>query len=159
MRRLRSRLAEARGTALVEAALITPLLLFLTLSIVDFGAMFYCYLALENGVAQASRFAVTGSVMNDPMNPGNPLSRTDSIKSAMRQATPTLTIPDTEFTFSHLPAGGGAWVGGTGGPGEIEKVTVNHPWTFMTPLIRPFFAGGTLNIQVESSMVNEKRFN
>ena len=29
----------------------------------------------------------------------------------------------------------------------------------MTPLIRPFFAGGTLNIQVESSMVNEKRFN
>ena len=102
MRRLRSRLAEARGTALVEAALITPLLLFLTLSIVDFGAMFYCYLALENGVSQASRFAVTGNVLNDPNNPGNPLSRTDSIKAAMRQATPTLTIPDAAFSFNHM---------------------------------------------------------
>src|SRR5439155_13198606 len=47
MRHLRLRLRDARGTSLVEAALITPLLLFLTLSIVDFGALFYCYLALE----------------------------------------------------------------------------------------------------------------
>ena len=111
MRRLRSRLAEARGTALVEAALITPLLLFLTLSIVDFGAMFYCYLALENGVSQASRFAVTGNVLNDPNNPGNPLSRTDSIKAAMRQATPTLTIPDAAFSFNHMAQGGNVWHG------------------------------------------------
>ena len=74
----------------------------------------------------------------------------------MRQATPTLTIPDAAFTFSHLPAGGGSWVGGTGGPGEIEKVTVNYTWTFMTPLIRPFFPGGKLNMQVESSMKNEE---
>jgi hypothetical protein len=29
-------------------------------SIVDFGALFYCYLGLENGVSQATRFAVTG---------------------------------------------------------------------------------------------------
>ena len=29
----------------------------------------------------------------------------------------------------------------------------------MTPLIRPFFTGGQLNIQVESSMKNEERFN
>ena len=44
----------------------------------------------------------------------------------MRQATPTLTIPDGAFTFSHLPAGGSACVGGTGGPSDIEKVTVNY---------------------------------
>jgi hypothetical protein len=158
-RRLFARLRDTSGGSLVEAALITPLLLLLTFGIMEFATMFYVYLALENGVSQATRYGVTGNLKDDPLNPGTPLNRVDSIRLAMRQATPTLTIPDAEFTFSHLPAGGGAWVGGTGGPGEIEKVTVNHPWTFMTPLIRPFFTGGTLNIQVESSMVNEKRFN
>src|SRR5205823_2736462 len=88
----RSRLRDARGTSLVEAALIAPLLIFLTISIVDFGLMFYAHLALENGISQATRFAVTGNLKDDPANPGNALSRTDSIKLAMRQATPTLTI-------------------------------------------------------------------
>jgi hypothetical protein len=28
----------------------------------------------------------------------------------------------------------------------------------MTPLIRPFFTGGQINVRVESSMKNERRF-
>ena len=47
----------------------------------------------------------------------------------MRQATPTLTIPDGAFTFSTCRVGGSAWVGGTGGPDDIEKVTVDYTWT------------------------------
>ena len=35
-------LRDTAGTSIVEAAIITPLLLLLTLSIVDFGALFYC---------------------------------------------------------------------------------------------------------------------
>ena len=158
-RRLFSRLRDTSGGSLVEAALITPLLLLLTFGIMEFAAMFYVYLALENGVAQATRYGVTGNLKDDPMNPGTALNRTESMKLAMRQATPTLTIPDGEFSFSHLAAGGGSWVGGAGGPGEIEKVTVTHTWTFMTPLIRPFFTGGQLVIQVDSAMKNEARFN
>ena len=41
---------------------MTPLLLLLTFSIVDFAALFYVYLALENGASQATRYAVTGQV-------------------------------------------------------------------------------------------------
>lgn len=158
-RRLFTRLRGTGGTSLIEAALITPLLLLLTFGIVDFASMFYVYLALENGVSQATRFAVTGNVKNDPMNPGTPLSRMDSIKLAMRQATPTLTIADSAFTFANLPVGSASWASGIGAPGSIEKVTVNYTWTFLTPLIRPFFPGGQLNIQVESSMKDEPRFN
>jgi len=158
-RRLFTRLRGTRGTSLIEAALITPLLLLLTFGIVDFASMFYVYLALENGVSQATRFAVTGNTKDDPMNPGTPLSRVDSMKLAMRQATPTLTIPDAEFSFSHMSPGGASWISGVGAAGDIEKVTVTHPWTFLTPLIRPFFSGGQLIIQVESSMKDEPRFN
>jgi Flp pilus assembly protein TadG len=153
------RLRDTAGTSIVEAAIITPLLLLLTFSIADFGAMFYVYLELENGVAQASRYGVTGNLMNDPSSPGNQLSRADSIKTAMRQATPTLTLQDSAFSFSFMPPGGTSWSSGTGGPGDIGKVTVDYNWTLMTPLLRPFFPpNGQFHITVASAMKNEARF-
>jgi hypothetical protein len=157
--RLFRRLRDTRGQSLIEAALITPLLLLLTFGIIDFASMFYVYLALENGVSQATRFAVTGNLQDDPDTPGAKLDRVNSIKLTMRRATPTLTIPDNYFTFNHLPVGGAAWLPGVGGAGEIEKVTVNYPFTFLTPLIGPLFTGGKLNMQVDSSMKNEVKFN
>ena len=157
-RRVFRRLGDASGNTLLEAAIITPLLLLLTFSIVDFASLFYVYLALENGVSQATRYGVTGNLMDDPANPGSQLSRADSIKTAMRQATPSLTIADSAFTFSHLALGGNAWIGGTGGPSDIDKVTVDYTWTFLTPVLRPFFTNGQIHFTVESAMKNESRF-
>jgi len=154
-RGLAVRLRDTTGTSIVEAAIITPLLLLLTLSIVDFGALFYVYLALENGVSQATRYGVTGNVMDDPLHPGTSLSRDDSIKLTMRQATPTLTIPDGAFTFSHMPPGAGAWTGGSGGPNELAKVSVGYTWRFINPMLWPFFPGGQITLNVESAMKNE----
>jgi Flp pilus assembly protein TadG len=145
------RLSDSDGTNMLEAAILTPLLLLLTLAIVDFSAILYVDLALENGVSQATRFGVTGATSGG-------LSRTDSIKAAMRTATPTLTIGDEAFAFSHIPAGGGAFVGGTGGPDAIERVTVTYTWTLLTPLLRPFFTGGQVTMQVASTMKNEGKF-
>jgi hypothetical protein len=147
-----------RGATLVEAAIITPLLLLLTFSVFDFGGLFYAYLALENGVSQATRYAITGNQMDDPSNPGSQLSRPDTIMAAMREATPTLTIPDSAFTFQHMPIGGSSWIGGVGGPNDIERVTVTYNWQLMTPLLRPFFPGGQFQITVDSVMKNEGRF-
>ncbi len=146
-----------RGDNLIEAAILTPLLLLLTFAIVDFSSILYVDLALENGVSQATRFGVTGASMVDPVS-GAGLSRTDSIKTAMRQATPSLTIGDDAFAFAHIPAGGAGWVGGTGGPDAIERVTVTYTWTPFTPLIRPFFTNGQVTLRVSSTMKNEGRF-
>src|SRR2546428_10674095 len=150
-RRLVRRLGDATGSNMVEAALLMPLLLLLTFGVVDFAMLFSTYLALENGVGQASRYAVTG-------NQAVGLSREASIIMAMRQATPTLTIADQAFTFSHMAAGGNAWVGGSGGPGEIGRVRVDYTFTFLTPLIRPFFTNGRITLAVESAMKNELKF-
>jgi hypothetical protein len=157
-RSLFARVRDTRATNLLEAAVITPLLIVLTFGIVDFASLFYVYLALENGVAQASRYGVTGNQMADPANPSQNLSRQDSIKTAMRQATPTLTLADTAFTFSHMPVGGSSWVGGPGGPGEIDRVTIDYNWDILTPIMRPFFPGGQIHFTVDSSMKNEGRF-
>jgi len=142
---------EDRGATLVEAAIMTPLLLLLTFAIVDFAGLFYVYLALENGASQATRYAVTGQLVTGQ-------TREDSIKIAMRQATPTLTIPDSMFSFSHMRPGTTVWASGTGGEGDIGRLTITYPWNLMTPLIRPFFTNGQLVIRVESAMKNERRF-
>jgi Flp pilus assembly protein TadG len=149
LRRFVQRARCSRGATLVEAAIITPLLLLLTFSIVDFGSVFYVYLALENGVSQATRYAVTGNQVTG-------MTREESIRQAMRQATPTLTLADTDFSFSHLPAGSSTWAGGSGGPSDIGRVTINYNWTLLTPLIRPFFPNGQINVRVESAMKNER---
>ena len=49
-------------------------------------------------------------------------------------------------------------VRGTGGEGDIGRLTITYPWNLMTPLIRPFFTNGQLVIRVESAMKNERRF-
>jgi Flp pilus assembly protein TadG len=147
-RRLFARLRNRDGATMVEAAFITPLLLLLTFSIVEFASILYCHLALQNGAAQATRFAVTGNV-------NGTMSRVDSIKSAFRSATPTLTVPDSGFTFSHLPVKGTAFVPGTGMPDEVERLTVSYTWQLFTPLLRPFFTNGEIRLQAESTMRNE----
>jgi Flp pilus assembly protein TadG len=154
MRNLR-RLGDSKGANLVEAAIITPLLLLLTFSIVDCAAMFYCYLALEHGVSQATRYAITGQQASSG---GSPIGREASIKAAMRDATPTLSIPDSAFQFSFMPMNGSGWASGLGGANDVGRVTVTYTWNFMTPLIRPFFSNGQINLRVQSTMKNETVF-
>jgi len=157
--RVLKRLGDAKGTSLIEAALITPLFLVLTFSIADFGTLFYTYLALENGVSLASRYGVTGQTMTNPLT-GMPLNHQESLKLAMRQGTPTLTIPDSAFTFAHRAPGGGVWLAGPGGPGELERVSVNYTYTTFTPwLVGLFFPpNGTIDLRVDSAMKNEGVF-
>ena len=152
------RLADTTGTNLMEAALITPLLLILTFGIVDFAGMFYVWVALENGVSVATRYAITGNQMDDPNNPGSKLSHDASIMTAMRDATPTITINDADFTFTHLAPGGSTWQGGSGGPNDVGKVTVQHTWTPLTPILAPFLTNGQLTVRVDSAMKNEAKF-
>ena len=147
-RRLRRLVHDRSGATLLEAAIVTPLLLLLTFAICDFSTLLFVYLALENGVTQATRAGITG----------NQGAREAALMQAMRDATPALSIPDGAFTFSHLSPGASGWTGGAGGPDDIDKMTVDYSWTLMTPLLRPLFPGGALHIRVESARKNEWRF-
>jgi Flp pilus assembly protein TadG len=146
--RVFERLRNSEGANLLEAAIITPLLVLLTFAIVDFSALIFVHVALQNGVNQASRFGVTGNLTGA-------LSREDSIKLAMTQNTP-LTIDPAAISFQHLS--GGLWVNGAGAPGDIEKVAVDYNWQIMTPLISPLFTGGQISFHVESAMKDESLF-
>jgi Flp pilus assembly protein TadG len=134
---------------MVEAAIIIPLLLLASFAVMEFGVLFYVNLALENGVSQAVRYGITGGTMNG-------MTREASIQAIMRSETPTLTIDDSAFHFSHLV--GGNWVNGMGGAGSVEKLTVTYNHQVL--VLRPLFGGASqVTLQVESTMKSEDRFN
>jgi Flp pilus assembly protein TadG len=157
LKRLRT-LRDCDGNSMIEAAMVTPLLLILTFGIIDFASMFYTYLALEHGVSQATRFAITGAEMDDPDNPGTPLPREAAIRIALENAMPTIDINQVSISYSHMTPGSSSWTGGAGGPGDIGKVSVAYTWTPLTPILTPLLTNGQLSVQVESAMKNESRW-
>jgi TadE-like protein len=140
------RFRRTDGANLVEAALILPPILFVIFGLMEFAGILYAKMALQNGVSQASRFAITRSVL-----PGK--TRKQSIIETLQRETPTLTIDPNTVSFHHLE--GGAWVPDEGPADSIERLTVVYEWDFMTPFVDKFFPSETFTITVESAMKNE----
>jgi hypothetical protein len=144
-----------KGQSLIEAAIILPLLLFLVFAIVDFGVLFYVYQSMENGISEATRYGITGQQKPDPQNPGNYLSREESIKVVMREFNPSIVLNNSAFTFEHRELTGTTWDPGSGRPTDICRVTVNYSWRPIVPLISALFANGQVPLRVASTMKNE----
>jgi Flp pilus assembly protein TadG len=138
-----------RGSALVEAAIVLPLLLLLLVSILEFGRLFYTKITVESAVRQATRFAVTGNRKADPNDPNKDLARAEAIKQYVVEHAPSVKIERTKIILD--PADGG-------GPGDVVKVRVEHRFEFVTPLIANFFDGGEYNFSYTATMKNEPKF-
>ena len=157
---LKKFLRDCGGNNLLEAAMVTPLLLLLTFGIVDFATMFYVYVSMESGVSQATRFVVTGATKDDPDNPGTPMSAEGSIVAAMKDAVSTLDVDSMNFSFSHMAPGSTTWASGAGGPGDISKVTVEYSWKPLTPILGKLLSdsNGRMSMKVESAMKLEPKW-
>jgi Flp pilus assembly protein TadG len=140
-----ARLRGRRGTALVEMAIVFPLLMLLVCGILDFSLMFRSRLTIQHAVREAVRFAVTGNTLNDPQS-GTPMARVDAIKSKIIQNAVALDVDVNNITVT--PANGG-------GPGDVVTVSAAFSYEFATPLIKPIFPGGRYDFTVRSSMKNE----
>ena len=121
--------------------------------IFDFSLLFYAYQSMEYGISQATRYGITGQQRADPLSPGNYLTRDESIKLVMRESNPLIVLGDSSFTFEHLS--GATWTAGSGGSGEIARVTITYNWRPITPLIGALFTGGEIPLRVSSTMKNE----
>ena len=112
MRRL-----DERGQALVELALVLPILLLVLMGIVDFGRVFHGHLAVTSASRQAAREASLGrtdaEIMTAARNAASPL--------APEQIVVTVTP-----AFSARQAG------------TSIEVTVTYSLEIITPLIQPF---------------------
>jgi Flp pilus assembly protein TadG len=143
-----ARLAKSeRGTALLETALVLPLILAVAVGIFEFGRAFQTWQVLTNAVREGARVAVLpsqpdGAVttrVNAYMTSGQ-LSNADKAKISV--------------TPQSIDLGGGATANGS-------KVTVDYPFEFITlqPVVRLLVKGSTvgapLTMTVSAVMRNE----
>jgi Flp pilus assembly protein TadG len=103
------------GAELIEMAIVTPLLLFLILSIVDFGFLFQRYVVLTNAAAEGARVASLPGYTSDDVT-----ARVSSYATnggIVDGVVNTTTIP------VNLPGPGGTvWPG--------RQVTVTHVYNY-----------------------------
>jgi len=139
-----------RGSTLVEFALTLPLFLLLTLGVLEFGRLFYIQLTLQSAVREASRLTITGNVLPDPENPGEFLSRVESIIARIQEVTPGLDVETAQITI--IGPGG---PGDAGGPGDLVTIQVDYTIDLITPMIAALFENGSHDYTISMISRNE----
>lgn len=113
----------SRGTALVEMALVTPMLLVLFASIFEFGRMFHTRLTARHAVIEATRYAVTGNQLTDEES-GDLLDRATSIRRMVAERAYNLPVTPEAIVID--PADGG-------GPEDVVRITLIYSYDYSLP--------------------------
>jgi len=142
-----TRLKSDRGTALIEVALTLPILLLVSIGIIEFGRAYQTQQVLTNAAREGARVAVLPSQPVDAVT-----TRVNAYLAAGQiqldqSHTPTITV-----TATQLAIGGGATTAGS-------KVTVSYPYSFMVlqPIARLVVPGSTLSSSFTMSVSAEMR--
>ncbi len=89
-RKLKKLLRQEKGQALVEFALVLPILLILVLGIVVFGQIFFSYQLIQNAARDGARYGTVGSTDAEIMQ------IVQQKMSTLKQENITVTIQPTE---------------------------------------------------------------
>lgn len=109
-----------RGQALVETALVLPIILLILLGIIDFGLMFNNYLVVSNASREGARTAAVGA--------------TDSeITSLVANVAATLDVSKITVTITPSQS--------LRKKGDEVVVTVDYDYNMITPIISSIIPG------------------
>jgi len=122
------------GQALVEMALVLPLLCVMMFAIIDLGYACFKYVSLYSGVRQSVRMAsmnIPGTTMGD-------------VKHQVIISTPGLQLTSSDVTLTHITdqVVGGLTI-------QEVRISVSHDHEFLCPFLWP----GANNVTLNSSVV------
>jgi hypothetical protein len=136
---------ERRGQGLVEFALVLPVLMLLLLITVDFGRLFFTYIAVTNSAREAA-FAAS-----QDLDSPNLLTVADQESNVQGQGGEGALSVGTPSCAAAYPLGSPATTCPpradtpyVSGAGHQVAVSVGQDFTFWTPMITAFF--GTLHL-------------
>jgi len=142
--------ADVRGQSFVEFALVSLLLCLLMFVIIDFGRLFYVKATLESAMREAGRFTVTGRHLDNPANPGQTLSRVDSIIATAKKYAMGINISNIRISS---PQGGAARP--AGGPRETVTIKLDTNLLLITPFAARYFGPNGYSFSVSATFLNE----
>lgn len=89
MRLFKKLIKDKRGQAMVELALVLPILIILVFGITEFGRIFHSYLLITNASREGARFGIV-----DPLD-------TTSIKGRVENVAASLGLSDSQISISY----------------------------------------------------------
>ena len=123
-----NRRLDSRGQALVEVALVLPLILMILLGIMEFGRAFNAYLTLQHAAREGARLGVTGAGDNAII---------DRIKEV------AVTLDPDRLVIAISPQEGART------RGDVLEVDLQYNFSFLVPLVMDIVGE---QIQLQSSL-------
>ena len=146
-----------RGQALVEFALVAPVMLLLLLVAVDFGRVLFSFIAVNNAAREGAQYAAEHAMdMDTPLDVD--AYNAEVIAAAVGEVNVqgqggegvmTVSNPSCTLASSGAPMSCDIAATVTAGIGNHVMVSVTQPFSFMTPFIGDRFLGGTARHQRE----------
>jgi Flp pilus assembly protein TadG len=132
-----------RGAVLIEFALVFPLLLLVTLGIIDFGLMFQRYEVLTNAAREGARVSVLSGYSSD------------DVETRVEQYLQATSLSDLTVNTS-VAAPSTVNLGGSCITVIAVTVSFDHEWSFVGGIIT-YFGGsmGTKTLTATSTMRSE----
>jgi Flp pilus assembly protein TadG len=128
----RGRQPKSAGQALVEFALVIPVMLLMLAIAIDFGRLFFSYIEITNAAREGAAFG-THAPSNLTQIQAMAAQETSTQSQGGEHAiTVSTTCKDSGGT---VLASCALAVGGAAGAGNTITVNVDEPFTFFTPLI------------------------
>jgi Flp pilus assembly protein TadG len=153
---------RSRGQALVEFALVLPVMMLVLLIVVDFGRLFFAYISDVNAAREGASYAA----MHAADSPYDATTYYTGVQqAALAQANAqgqggggTLAVASPACFSPSAPSnpiGCNVAAQFAGGSGDQVTVTVSQPFSFLTPLINNFFGGSlTLTASATAPVLN-----
>ena len=144
----RTRQRRARGQALVELAIILPVLLVIVGAAIDLGRLFSAYVSIENAAKEGAFYGA--------INPRCDVVKTgcanpNTVDWHVRNELPGVTV--TSLTVECLASGSGTSKAVTACvEDDTYRVGVTHQFNLVTPLLSPIF-GSTLTLSSTATSV------
>jgi Flp pilus assembly protein TadG len=132
----RNRRQASRGQALVEFALIIPVMLLMLVIAIDFGRIFFSYIEITNAAREGA--AIGAYEPSNLIQIQTTAGQETSSQSQRGENAIAVTTACKDSTGTSLSDCSLASVGATGA-GNTITVNVDEKFTFLTPLIGNFF--------------------
>jgi Flp pilus assembly protein TadG len=159
---------RSRGQSVVEFALILPILLFLTLGVVDTARVFSGYISLTNGVSNAASYASQGDYDNWCAS-GGVIACPSGTTSAQMNADPDniayqvqvesaglsasgISLSTPVCTLAANPSQTEACTSTTAGYYSQVTITASYDFTLLTPMMTALM-GGPIHMSATTTAV------
>ena len=145
---------DARGSTTVEFVLVVPILLFLTVGLLDVARALNAQVVLKSASEEGAHFAML-----------NPTAPPSAIQDAARARTAPLAADSIAVTAEYYNAAGATFVpwpstgipaSSPGPTGVMVRITVSYPWSAVSALAGQFVSPATRTL-TSSSLMETRR--